>query len=201
MKRFPTKRAFLALAAFALANAASLAQIASARAEKAAPAPSEKTAAPVGKGASSTEEQTVKGFWQSYDDSGKPNAWFYFTEKDGLYEGRLVKSFPKPGEEGKVKTCDKCEGELKGLPILGLPIVTGMKRAGLAYEDGEVLDPRDGQVYDARMDLSSDGKKLMLRGYVGVSMLGQTKTWTRLPNDAMPLNALPTGPEAPKRKD
>jgi uncharacterized protein (DUF2147 family) len=172
MKRFPTVRAVLAL--FAL----SLATIAPARAE----------------------EPTVKGFWLSTDDSDKPNAWFHFTEKDGVFEGRLVKSFPKPGEEGKVKRCEKCEGALKDAPILGLPIVTGMKRDGLAYEDGEVLDPRDGTVYDARMDLSPDGKQLMLRGYVGVSMLGQTKIWTRLPDDSMPLNALPTGPAAPKRQ-
>ncbi|MCW2283558.1 uncharacterized protein (DUF2147 family) [Rhodoblastus acidophilus] len=147
----------------------------------------------------SAEERTVKGFWQSYDDSDKPNAWFYFTEKDGVYEGRLVKGFPKPGEEGKVKTCDKCEGPLKGLPVVGLPIVTGMKRDGLAYEEGKVLDPRDGTVYDARMDLSPDGKKLELRGYVGISVLGQTKTWTRLPDNAMPLDALPHSPVAGKK--
>jgi uncharacterized protein (DUF2147 family) len=142
-------------------------------------------------GAARAEEPNAKGFWQSTDDSGKPNAWFYFTETGNVFEGRLVKAFPKPGEEGKVKTCDKCEGERKGAPLLGLPIVTGMKRDGLAYEDGEVLDPRDGTVYDARMDVSADGKKLMLRGYVGVSLLGQTKTWTRLPDNAMPLDSLP----------
>jgi uncharacterized protein (DUF2147 family) len=141
------------------------------------------------------DQPTVKGFWQSTDDEGKPNGWFYFTEKKGVFEGRLVKAYPKPGEEGKVKTCDKCEGAFKGLPILGLPIVTGMKRNGLAYEDGEVLDPRDGTVYDARMDLSPDGRMLMLRGYVGISMLGQTKTWTRLPDNALPLDALPAAPE------
>jgi len=137
------------------------------------------------------EEPTVKGFWQSYNDSGKPNAWFYFTEKDGVFEGRLVKSFPKPGDEGKVRTCDKCEGPFKGLPVVGLPIVTGMKRDGLAYEDGHVLDPRDGTVYDARMDITPDGKTLLLRGYVGIAVIGQTKTWTRLPDDAMPLDSLP----------
>jgi len=169
----------VALFAASLAVVASLAPVAPARAE----------------------DQTVKGFWQSYDDSGKPNAWFYFTEKDGFFEGRLVKSYPKPGEEGKVKHCDKCEGALKDAPLLGLPIVTNMKRDGLAYEDGAVLDPRDGTVYDARMDLSPDNKKLLLRGYVGVSLLGQTKTWTRLPDNILPLNTLPTGPDAPKRKE
>lgn len=156
--------------------------------------------------AGAQDQQTVKGFWQSYEDSGKPNAWFYFTEKDGVFEGRLVKSFPKPGEEGKVKICDKCEGPLKGLPVVGLPIVTGMKRDGLAYEDGKVLDPRDGTVYDALMELTPDGKQLLLRGYVGISVLGQTKTWTRLPDDAMPVDSLPDStakkprPDAPRKR-
>ena len=113
----------------------------------------------------------------------------------------MVKGFPKPGEKGKAKTCDKCEGALKGLPVLGLPIVTGMKRDGLAYEEGQVLDPRNGTVYNARMDLSPEGDKLMLRGYVGISLLGQTKTWTRLPDNALPLAALPPAPKALTRGD
>ena len=146
------------------------------------------------------QEPTVKGFWQSTDDDGKPNGWFYFTEDDGVFEGRLVKGFPKPGEKGKAKTCDKCEGALKGMPILGLPIVTGMKRKGLAYEEGRVLDPRNGTIYDARMDISPEGDKLMLRGYVGISLLGQTKTWTRLPDNALPLAALPPAPKATREQ-
>jgi uncharacterized protein (DUF2147 family) len=141
------------------------------------------------------DEPTAKGFWQSYDDAGKPNAWFYFTEKEGVFEGRMVKTYPKPGEDpNKVKHCDKCEGVLKGAPYLGLPVVTGMKRDGLAYEDGHVLDPRDGSVYDARMDVTPDGKKLLLHGYIGIALLGQTKTWTRLPDDALPLDTLPPAP-------
>jgi hypothetical protein len=54
-----------------------------------------------------------------------------------------------------------------------------------------VLDPRDGTVYDARIDLSSDGQKLSLRGYVGFSLLGQTKVWTRLPDNSLPLDKPP----------
>ncbi len=135
--------------------------------------------------AARAEEPVLTGFWQSEDDNGAPNGWFQFGERDGFYEGRLVKAFPKPGEEGKHATCERCPGALKGAPMIGLPIVTDMKREGLAYEDGHVLDPRDGKVYDARIDLSPDGKKLMLRGYIGISLLGQTKVWKRLPDDVM----------------
>jgi hypothetical protein len=73
------------------------------------------------------DEKTVKGFWQATDDLGKPNAWFSFSEKNGAFEGRLVRAYSKPGEG---KTCDKCAGALKGSPMLGLPIVTAMRRDG-----------------------------------------------------------------------
>jgi uncharacterized protein (DUF2147 family) len=140
------------------------------------------------------------GFWQSTFDDGDPSGWFYFTEKNGVAEGRLVKMFKKAGEAHPVDTCANCSGAMKGAPMLGLTIVTGMKRHGLKYEDGHVLDPRDGSVYNAQMEISPDGQKLFLRGYIGMPVLGQTKTWTRLPDDAIPAAALPPGPMAPAVK-
>jgi hypothetical protein len=139
----------------------------------------------------------VIGFWQSTFDDGNPSGWFFFTEKNGVAEGRLVKMFKKAGEAHPVETCVNCPGAMKGAPMLGLTIVTGMKRHGLKYEDGHILDPRDGSVYNAQIEVSPDGQKLFLRGYIGMPVLGQTKTWTRLPDDAIPAAALPPDPMAP----
>jgi uncharacterized protein (DUF2147 family) len=127
---------------------------------------------------------TAKGFWEQADDQGNVGAWFLFSEKDGVYSGRIVKMFKKPGVP-TVNLCAKCPGDQKNARMLGLTIVSGMKRDGLKYTDGSILDPRDGTVYHAEMEVSSDGRQLSVRGYVGIPLLGQTQVWNRLPDNAI----------------
>lgn len=144
-------------------------------------------------------EPTASGFWKQTDDDGHVGGWFLFEEKNGVFEGRLVKMFKRPGETKIVKTCQKCEGDQKDAPMLGLTIVKGMKRDGNKYEEGSILDPRDGSVYHAEMELSPDGQKLYVRGYLGIPLFGQTQTWTRLPDNVLAPADIPkdsVGPSA-----
>ena len=141
-------------------------------------------------GKSFADDPTVAGFWEQADDKGVVGAWFLFEEKDGLYQGRLVKTFKKAGEP-VITVCAKCPGDQKGEKMLGMTIVKDMKRDGLAYRDGTILDPRDGSIYHAQMDLSPDGQKLGVRGYIGLPLLGQTQTWNRLPDDSIKPTDIP----------
>ena len=153
-----------------------------------------KTAAPA-----ANQNKTAAGFWAQVGDDGFVGGWFYFWEDNGLYSGRLVKMFLKPGETQIIDVCDKCVGDQKDAPMLGLAIVRGMKRDGYKYEEGSILDPRDGTIYHAQMEMSPDGQKLSVRGYLGIPLLGQTQVWTRLPDDAIAPADIPKeslGPQA-----
>ena len=143
-------------------------------------------------GAAARAEPTAAGFWELQDDDGKPKAWFLFSQKNEVYSARLVKGFRKPADLTKAEMiCGKCPGEKKGAKVMGLTLFWGMKRDGLKYTGGSVLDPRDGSVYHAKMDLSEDGQELAVRGYLGIEALGQTQTWHRLPDDAMKTKDIP----------
>lgn len=147
-------------------------------------------AALAGAGPLRAAEPSVAGLWAQVDDHGQVGGWFLIFEHEGVYEGALAKMFTKPGEDPN-PICAKCSGDQKNAPTLGLTIIKGMQRNGLVYEKGTILDPRDGNVYKAKLTLSPDGKDLTLRGYLGFEIFGKSQVWKRLPNDAMPQAELP----------
>jgi hypothetical protein len=129
-------------------------------------------------------EPSAIGLWQQVDRNGQTQGWFLIGERNGIYHGRIAKMFPRDGDPPN-PVCSRCEGEQQNAPWLGLTIINGMRRDGMNYEDGRILDPRNGNVYRARMTLSPDGQTLTVRGYLGHPALGQDQTWRRLPESAM----------------
>ncbi len=135
---------------------------------------------------------SAAGLWEQYNDDGKRESWFLIFERGrGLYEGAIVKMFLKPGEDPYALRCTKCTGDQKNQPSLGLVIIKGMQRQGRSYENGTILDPRDGQVWSARMEVSPDSRLLEVRGFLGVSLFGKSQIWRRLPDNALPPNEVP----------
>jgi uncharacterized protein (DUF2147 family) len=147
-------------------------------------------------------ESSATGLWEQVDEkTGAAESWFSIVEKDGVYIGTIVKMFQKPGDPPPESwRCTKCEGAEKDAPVLGLALIKGMKRNGLKYEDGTIMDPRNGTVWRALMQLSPDGKQLEVRGYLRFEFAGRSQIWKRLPDNAMdPPKPVPVAPRGQKK--
>lgn len=72
---------------------------------------------------------------------------------------------------------------------MGLEILSGFREdpnKADAYIDGRVLEPTSGRIYKGKAVVSGEGKRLRMRGYMGVSALGRTVVW--LYRQCKPLN-------------
>lgn len=126
---------------------------------------------------------SVEGYWTSVDDNTGERLSIIEIKKgsDERFHGKIIYRYSVPG--GTTLThCTKCPEPYKNKPLIGLEILTGFREdpeKPNAYVDGRVLDAKSGKIYKGKANLSADGKRLRMRGYVGVSALGRTQVWIR----------------------
>ena len=111
------------------------------------------------------------------------------ADGDGLIEIRIMDASPigsiagsalDPEHKNPQRSDDlNPDPALRERPLLGLTIMTGFTTDGDSrWKGGSVYDPNSGKTYKCKLKLI-DANTLEVRGYIGVSWLGRTETWTR----------------------
>lgn len=102
------------------------------------------------------------------------------------YQGAIVwlaePEFPADDDQGmagrpKVDR-ENPDPNARATPILGLVIVRGFRYQDGEWQGGTIYDPNNGKTYKCRMWF--DGDVLRVRGFIGISLLGRSTSWTRV---------------------
>ena len=120
----------------------------------------------------------VFGKWKTIDDeTGKATSVIEIFERHNRVYGKIVELLNSKAKNPK---CEKCDGEDKNKPIIGLIVLRGLKKdKNGGYFDGVILDPKHGKVYKCNMALETRDK-LKVRGFIGINLLGRTQFWERV---------------------
>ena len=134
-------------------------------------------------GAAIAATPDLSGVWRSIDDNtGNPKSIIRIDKtSEGKYGGTVLKVLAEPGAKPEVY-CHDCPAPFTGKPIEGMSILWGLKEDQTdpnLYAGGRVLDPLSGNTYSAKITLDPSGKKLVLRGFMGISLLGRSQVWYR----------------------
>lgn len=117
--------------------------------------------------------QSPVGMWKTVSDkTGKVESIVKIYESGGVLYGN-IEQILTPEDQGK--TCTKCPPPQTNKPLVGLMIIWGMKQEGNEWVNGSIMDPDDGTVYRCKMKM--DGRNLVVRGFIGFSLLGRSQTW------------------------
>ena len=125
-------------------------------------------------------QTTPVGLWKTVDDETKAEkSLVRISEAGGTLSGKVEKIADASKQDS---ICDLCSDERKGQKVVGMTIIRNAKaEAGKgSWEGGEILDPNNGKVYKLLLKPIDGGKKLEVRGYIGMALLGRTQTWIRV---------------------
>jgi uncharacterized protein (DUF2147 family) len=128
-------------------------------------------------------ENAITGTWKTISDEGidkgKAKSHVEIFEKNGAYFAKVTKLLLKQQDT----LCDKCEGDLKNKPVVGMIFLQDMKKTGDVdeefgdeYAGGTIMDPDKGETYKCKMWVK--GNVLTSRGYIG--FLYRTQKWFRV---------------------
>ena len=118
------------------------------------------------------------GFWQPLDGAGKPLGLIRIFEANGLYYGQIEPAFPHDDDHGA--RCTRCTGARHNQPVVGLILMRNLRAKNGEYVDGDIVDPDTGRVWGCSLRLTDGGRELIMRGFLGIPLLGRSQTWRRV---------------------
>ncbi|MDO4763418.1 MAG: DUF2147 domain-containing protein [Flavobacteriaceae bacterium] len=118
----------------------------------------------------------IEGKWKTIDDeTRKPKSIVeIFKKSDGKYYGKVHQLLIKPAHPN----CVKCKDDRKDQPILGMEIIRGLSKKDNEFSRGTITDPKTGKTY--KCSIKKEGDKLIVRGYIGFSLIGRNQTWHKV---------------------
>lgn len=120
-------------------------------------------------------QEVIEGYWLNDSKEGKVEI---FKHADGKYYGKLV-WLKEPNKDGKPKTdINNKDASLRNHPLIGLNLLKGFSKDGDVFSGGTIYDPKNGKTYECKIT-PKDKNTLSIRGFIGISLIGRTTTWTR----------------------
>lgn len=118
----------------------------------------------------------IVGTW--LNASGKGQIQIY--KQGQKFYGKLVWLKEPNDEHGNPKVDIKNPNkDLRSNPVVGTVIVRDLVYKNDEWGNGRVYDPQNGKEYKCFITLKNHNT-LNIRGYIGISMMGRTETWTRV---------------------
>jgi uncharacterized protein (DUF2147 family) len=116
---------------------------------------------------------SIAGDWLTADNEGTVRVY----EENGKYFGQLIQGRNR-------KDTKNPNPALRDRDVAGTVIMTGFVYDGKGeWKRGKVYSPDNGKTYSGTLKLENL-QTMLLRGYVGVPLLGRTERWTRKGEDA-----------------
>jgi uncharacterized protein (DUF2147 family) len=118
----------------------------------------------------------ITGTWAT---GGKEPAKILIYQSGDKFYGKII-WLKNPAENGKPRVDGNNPDPAKrNTPVTGLVILKNFRFNGDdEWRGGQIYDPENGKTYSAYLYLKNRNT-LRIRGYIGVSLLGRTETWTR----------------------
>lgn len=122
-------------------------------------------------------DNKILGTW--LNESGK--AKVKIVKRGKKFYGKIIWLREPNDENGKIKLDkENPKKELQSKPLVGLEILKGFKyKDNKKWQDGTIYDPENGKTYSCNIEMK-DNNTLNIRGYIGISLLGRTTTWSRV---------------------